>query len=138
MRDLDRQRCLQQFIRGERSLESLEDCLDGVAKLRFWDTDQRDVQLSSRLPEVLFRREDVDAQLQRFLAKGIDGRSLSDWAAAVRLLGCFDVGEEEPGSSEVWDILDELMTPDVWGPITVESILELRRRLNAAPSNPRD
>lgn len=124
-------KCLKEFADGVRALSSLEECLGQKARLRFWDTNERDVNLSTRLPPVLFSRAQVDAQLRRFLAGQISARDLSDWAAAIRLLGCFDVNEEDPGSSEVWDLLDELMSPDAWGPITVESVLELRRRLNS-------
>jgi hypothetical protein len=42
------------------------------------------------------------------------------------------VDEPDPGSSEVWDILDELVSPDAWGEITTDSVIDLRRRL-AAP-----
>lgn len=131
MKEQNLLRCLNEFVDGARSISSLEECLGSNARLRFWDTNQRDVHLAGRLPQVLFSREQVDAELRRFLAGELSARDLSDWAAAIRLLGCFDVNEEDPGSSEVWDFLDELMSPDAWGPITVESVLDLRRRLNA-------
>lgn len=138
MSDVDLRTCLSQFLHGKRSLTSLESCLGGAARLRFWDTDQRDVSLASKLPEVFFTREDVDAQLRRFLAQEVTARELSDWAAAIRLLGCYDVNEDDPGSSEVWDLVDELMTPDVWGPVTIESVLDLRKRLNGEASSAGD
>jgi hypothetical protein len=123
--------CLVEFARGTRSLSSLEECLHGKVRLSFWDTNERRAVLLSSLPTVQFTREDVDAQLRRFLAKEVSARELSDWAAGMRLLDCFEVDEDDPGSSEVWDLMDEIMTPDVWEPLTIESIIELRRRLNA-------
>jgi hypothetical protein len=100
--------------------------------MRFWDTDERSVEHTETLPIVRFGRDDVDVQLRRFLSNGISARDLSDWAATLRLLGCFEVDEPDPGSSEVWDILDELVSPDAWGEITTDSVIDLRRRL-AAP-----
>lgn len=122
---------LAAFVRGALAADQLEERLKGRVALRFWDTDQRDVALVGALPKVWFTRADIDAQLRRFLARSLTARELSDWSGAVRLLGCFKVNEEDPGSSEVWDLLDELMSPDVWGAITTESVLDLRRRLNA-------
>lgn len=123
--------CLVEFARGTRVLSSLEGCLHGKVRLKFWDTNQRSAELLSSLPTVRFTRGDVDAQLRKFLAKELSARELSDWAAGMRLLDCFEVDEDDPGSSEVWDLMDEIMTPEVWEPLTIESIIELRRRLNA-------
>lgn len=123
--------CLEEFAHGTRSRSALEDCLEGSARLKFWDTNERSTELLSRLPKVAFTRADVDLQLRRFLARQLDARELSDWAAGMRLLGCFILDEDDPGSSEVWDLMDEMMSPDVWGPLTTESAIELRRRLGA-------
>lgn len=71
-------------------------------------------------------------QLRRFLSHKISATDLSDWAATLPLLGCFEVDEPDPGSSHVWDMLDELVSPDAWGEITVDSIIDLRRRLSAS------
>jgi hypothetical protein len=125
--------CLEEFARGIRSRSSLEECLRGKVRMRFWDTNERSAELLSSLPTVQFTRGDVDAQLRRFLAKELGARELSDWAAGMRLLDCFDVNEDDPGSSEVWDLMDEIMTPDVWEALTIESVIDLRRRLNAGP-----
>jgi hypothetical protein len=100
--------------------------------MRFWDTNERSIEHAETLPVVRFGRADVDAQLHRFLSRGISARDLSDWAATLRLLGSFEVDEPDPGSSHVWDILDELMSPDAWGEITVDSIIDLRRRLSSS------
>ena len=124
-------RCLSEFAKGMRTLDALESCLGRRVQLRFWDTNERDTGLLTPLPSVLFNRADVDAQLRRYLEGGISGRELSDWAAAIRLLGCFDLEEDEAASSQIWDLLDELMSPDAWGPIDIDSILDLRRRLLA-------
>ena len=123
--------CLEEFARGIRSQSSLEDCLEGRARLRFWDTNERSSELLSELPKVTFSRADIDAQLMRFLASEISARELSDWASAIRLLACFVLDEDDPTSSQTWDLLDELMSPDAWGPITVDSVIALRRRLAA-------
>jgi hypothetical protein len=125
------ERCLSEFARGLRTLASLESCLDGKVHVRFWDTDQRSAELLHGLPKVNFTRADLDAQLRRFLARELSARDLSDWAGAMRLLGCFVVEDDEPMSSQVWDLMDEIMSPDVWGPISVDSVLDLRRRLDA-------
>jgi hypothetical protein len=124
--------CLEEFARGTRSLSSLEDCLQGKVRLKFWDTNERSVELPSSLPTVQFTRGDVDAQLRRFLAKELSARELSDWAAGMRLLDCFIVNEDDSGSAEVWDLMDEIMSPDVWEVLTIDSAIDLRRRLNAA------
>lgn len=121
--------CLEQFVRGARSQADLEECLRGRRHFRFWDTDQRSVDRYGDLPTVHFSREHVDAQLRRFLSRELSARDLSDWAAALRLTGCFKVNEDDPGSSDVWDLIDELVSPDAWGPITVDSVIDLRRRL---------
>jgi len=121
--------CLEQYAAGVLSLDELENCLGSRARFRFWDSNERSVELSMRLPKVVFSREDVDRQLQRFLNHQIDARELSDWAATLRLLDCFEVNEPDPGSSEIWDLIDELVSPDAWGPVTVDSVIDLRRRL---------
>lgn len=121
--------CLEQFVRGVRSHADLEECLKHRRRFRFWDTDQRSVDQGGDLPTVRFSRDDVDAQLRRFLSRELTERQLSDWAATLRLAGCFEVSEDEPESSEVWDLLDELVSPDAWGPITIDSVIDLRRRL---------
>lgn len=123
--------CLEEFARGLRSQSSLESCLNGKVRMHFWDTNERSTDLLTRLPRVTFTRRDIDAQLQRFLAKGITARELSDWAGAMRLLGCFILEEDDSRSSDVWDLIDEVMSPDVWGEITTESVIELRRRLDS-------
>lgn len=121
--------CLKEFARGSRSRSSLEDCLSGEVRLSFWDTNERSSEIRGRLPKVQFTRADIDSQLRCFLAQQITARELSDWAGAMRLLGCFVLNEDDPGSSHVWDLMDEIMSPDVWGPLTMESALELRSRL---------
>ena len=128
------ERWLSEFARGARSRESLETALSGIARLRFWDTNERGSELLRRLPKVTFTREDVDAQLRRYLAQEITARELSDWTAAMRLLGCFVLQEEDPASSQIWDLMDEVMSPDVWGPISTESVLALRGRLDGIGS----
>jgi RHS repeat-associated protein len=122
--------CLERFVSGGISRSELEDCIAPRARMRFWDTNERSIEHAETLPVVRFGRADVDAHLHRFLSHGISARDLSDWAATLRLLGCFEVDEPDPGSSHVWDILDELMSPDAWGEITVDSIIDLRRRLS--------
>lgn len=124
--------CLKEFARGTRSRTSLEECIAGQARLAFWDTDQRSSELIALLPKVFFTRVDIDAQLRRFLAGELSARDLSDWAAGMRLLGCFVLEEDDPGSSEAWDLMDEIMSPDAWGPLTVESAIDLRTRLNVS------
>lgn len=121
--------CLKEFARGGRSRSSLEDCLSSEVRLSFWDTSERSSEILGRLPKVRFTRADIDSQLQCFLAEQITARELSDWAGAMRLLGCFVLNEDDPGSSQVWDLMDEIVSPDVWGPLTIESVIELRRRL---------
>lgn len=127
--------CLTEFARGLRSRDALEECLKGKVRLRFWDTNERSADLLTNLPTVAFTREDVDAQLTRFLRGELTARELSDWAAGMRLLGCFRLQEEEPASSLVWDLMDEMMTPDLWEPLTVDSVMGLRRRLAAVGSH---
>ena len=122
--------CLEQFVRGMKSPSELEECLKGRRRFRFWDTNERSIDHHGHLPTVYFSRDDVDAQLRRFLSQKMSARDLSDWAATLRLMGCFSVNEPDPGSSDVWDLLDELVSPDAWGPLTVDSVIDLRRRLD--------
>lgn len=124
--------CLEQFLRGLLSPARLEECLGDRRRFKFWDTNERSVEYRGALPTVYFTRDDIDAQLRRFLGGELSARDLSDWAATLRLLGCFSVNESDPGSSEVWDLIDELVSPDAWGPLTVDSVIDLRRRLTAA------
>jgi hypothetical protein len=126
-------RCLEEFARGTRTRVELEECLSGTAELRFWDTNERSSVLGAPLPRVLFGRADIDRQLQRFLAGALNARDLSDWAAGMRLLGCFTLTEDDPISSSTWDLMDEIMSPDVWEPLTVDTVIELRRRLSQSP-----
>jgi hypothetical protein len=123
------QGCLERFAHGLMSSADLEECLKGRRRFRFWDTNERSIENHGELPTVMISREDVDVQLRRFLARDLSARDLSDWVAALRLTGCFEVNEDEPGSSEVWDLLDELISPDAWGPLTIDSVIDLRRRL---------
>lgn len=120
---------LLDFSRGLISRDALEDRLEGKVRFHFWDTNQRSSDLVTKLPKVEFTKEDVDAQLRRFLSGELTARDLSDWGATIRLLGCFQLNLEDPASSAVWDIIDELMSPDVWEPLTVEVVISLRRRL---------
>ena len=124
---------LTRFARGGCSVSALEEFLAGGARLRFWDTDERSADLLRALPPVSFGRADLDAQLRRYLDGGLSSRELSDWAGTMRLLGCYRLDECEPTSSQVWDLMDEIMSPDAWGPISTDSVLELRRRLLALP-----
>ena len=124
--------CLKQYVRGALSRDELEGCLESRARFRFWDTNERSLENSVRLPKIVFSREDVDRQLKRFLNHQMTADQLSDWAGILRLLDCFDVDEPDPSSSAVWDLIDELVSPDVWGAITVDSVIDLRRRLAVA------
>lgn len=122
--------CLGEFARGTRPLADLEQCLRGNVRLSFWDTNERRATPLTNLPRVEFTRRDVDAQLQRYLASDLSAQDLSDWAAAMRLLGCFVLDEDDQASSQIWDLIDEIMSPDAWGPITVDSVINLRSRLD--------
>lgn len=120
---------LKGYVRGDVTLEDLQVALGSRRRFRFWDTNERAVTFSGPLPRVPFDRTDIDRQLQRFLSRTISARELSDWAGGIRLSGCFFVDADDQESSDTWDLLDEIMSPDVWGDITVESVIDLRRRL---------
>jgi hypothetical protein len=121
---------LRRFLEGAITRCELENILGNKTRFHFWDTNQRSVDHLGLLPKVLFTREDVDRELKRFLAKQISALDLSDWAATLRLLNCFEFEERDPVSSEIWDLIDELISPDAWGLINVDSVIDLRRRLS--------
>lgn len=122
-------RCLERFVSGGISPDELKVCVEQRARFRFLDTSERSLQGIGALPRARFTRADVDRQLIRYLAERLSAEELSDWAATLRLSDCFEADESDPSSTEVGDFLDELVSPDAWGPITIDSVIDLRRRL---------
>jgi hypothetical protein len=123
---------LEGFVAGDISLARLEDALLGTATLRFSDTNEREVQFHRSLPNVRFGPEDIVRTLERYLAGTINGREASDWAAALRLLDCFDVRDDTADPDSIWDAVDQLMAPDVWGNLSTERAIELIHQLGRA------
>lgn len=121
---------LKRFIEGELGLSDLEDALGEVARFSFRDTNERYVEyLISDPSTVRFTRMDVERMLLRFLDGRLSARELSDWAAIIKMLDWYELDSTDPVPNEVWDVLDELMSPDAWGNVTTESALAMLRRL---------
>ncbi len=121
---------LADFVKGGATFEELQDALEDVVRFRYADTNERSVEiLTSKLPKTSFRQEDVEALLQRFLEGKITARESSDWAATVRLLDCFELEAPHTHIDVVWDVLDQLASPDAWDTLTTESAIALLHRL---------
>lgn len=120
---------LAAFCQGELDLEGLEEALAGMVRFRYADTNERSLDVVSPLPLVTFRKEDVAKVLRRYLSGELAHREVSDWAATLRLLDCFELNGPEVESDAVWDVLDQLSAPDVWGTLTTESAIQLLHQL---------
>lgn len=121
---------LRRFLQGTLDFDGLEEALTGVARFRYADTNERQIDFTgTALPEVEFSREDVIRVLQRYLRKELRPRELSDWAATVRLMDAYVLTDSDPDPDAVWDALDELTSPDAWELPSVESALTMIGRL---------
>lgn len=122
---------LKSFVEGRLSLSDLETALEGRVRFRYADRDERLVEGSiSSLPLTAFSAADVERALRRFLRDDLSRRDLSDWAATLRLLDIFEVTRSDAAIADtVWDVIDQLMSPDAWGELTTESAIELISRL---------
>ncbi len=120
---------LESFAHGDIDLDQLEGALTAVVHFRFADTNERSVEIVRPLPQVSFQTQDVRGVLERFSAGELTPREVSDWAATMRLLDCFHVAGDSDESDTTWEVIDELMSPDVWGDLTIEHAFELLQRL---------
>jgi hypothetical protein len=121
---------LARFSKGELDLEELERALAGIVRFRYADTDERSAELlSGPLPLVTFRKEDIERVLRRHLRGELTAREASDWAATLRLLDCFELDAPAAEADAVWDVLDQLSSPDAWGALTTESAIQLIHQL---------
>ncbi len=119
---------LSSFAKLDIGLEQLQRALEGVVRFRYADTNERDVEMLGDLPSVEFHSNDVEAALRGYLNGKLSSRDISDWAATIRLLDAYDVSARDDPDS-VWDVLDQLASPDAWGSLTTESAIELIRQL---------
>ena len=124
---------LTAFVQGSLRLEDLEAALKNRVDFRYFDRDERRVGIQGEpLPIVAVQPSDVERILKGYLAGKCTRRDVSDWAATIRLLDCFEVvAATERATDRIWGVLDELMSPDAWDELTVEAALELIRKLNA-------
>jgi hypothetical protein len=114
---------LTSFLEGECTLAELQSALHPGLTVNF------DLAPSSRqmAGEVLgmelqipVRERHLRQMLEQYLSEGISAADLSNWAAFVYGAGVFipegETEEErwEAGDGPVWDILQRLMTPDVF------------------------
>lgn len=127
---------LAEFAAGSLSLPALEEALDGWVVMRFWDTNERQLDFQRELPPVVFSATDVRRKIEEYVGGAITARELSDWAAAMRLLDCFDLDERTSHPDDTWDVIDELASPDAWGELTLERALFLMKELGRDASNP--
>lgn len=119
---------LSRFATLEISFEDLQQALEGVVRFRYADTNERDVEIFGPLPSVTFHKHNVEAVLQRYLKGEFTSRDVSDWAATIRLVDAYDVDSKDD-SDAVWDVLDQLASPDAWDSLTTDSAIELIRQL---------
>ena len=122
---------LRSFVEGRLSITDLETALDGLVRFRYADRDERLVDGSiSSLPITAFSAADVERTLRRFLQGDMSRRDVSDWAATLRLLDIFEVAPSDAAIADaVWDVIDQLMSPDAWEELTTEFAIELMSRL---------
>lgn len=122
---------LDKFVEGHLTVADLQTALDGLVRFRYADRDERLVEGSvSALPTTRFSSADVERVLHRFLKGELSRREVSDWAATLRLLDAFELALPSHVSAEaVWDVLDQLMSPDAWDELTTEATLNLLARL---------
>ena len=94
---------LEQFVRGQIDCDTFQDRLEGVVYFRYADTKERSVELSGVvLPTILFGRAELQAQLQRFLRGDLNRRQVSDWAATLRLMDCFELEASDKEPDVAW------------------------------------
>ena len=75
----------------------------------------------------------VAAQLRRFLEGAVSARDLQGWAALVLLSGSFDAPSARPVDEDwyddLWDVVNDLACPSVFGPITATAVADKVGRL---------
>lgn len=120
---------LSRFVRGGVTLSELETGLAGTAEFRYLDTNERSVDLLGPLPNVWFGAADVTRVLEQFVRGERTARDVSDWAATLRMLDCFDVSPTEEDADVVWDVVDQLTSPDASGALSLERGWGLIQRL---------
>lgn len=120
---------LSRFVRSGVTLSELETRLAGVADFRYLDTNERSVVLLAPLPNIWFGAGDVTRVLEQFARGERTAREVSDWAATLRLLDCFDVTPTEDDADVVWEVVDQLASPDAWDALSLERAWAFIRRL---------
>ena len=101
----------------------------------FDDRRSREVHFApgSPLPTVGFTRAEVQGALKRFLSFELEAEELSDWAAVIRMLDShFDLDPSDPDPDRVWDVIDQLMAPEVSGDLDRGRAAEVLRVLEGA------
>lgn len=128
---------LAQFVRGELSATELAQELSGIVSMDLSNSSRREIVLlaPSRLQTTSFSRRDVCRSVERYLSFKITAEELSSWAAVIRLLDShFLVDPPDAKPDQLWDTLDRLMAPEVWGEIDRDSAVELIAALQCEDS----
>ena len=83
--------------------------------------------------EVPISASDVRIALDRYLAGEWDVRRLKRWAALVSFFDQYEPtsppADDEDFNDDLWDVIHELGSPEVFGEISPETVQEKRQRL---------
>jgi hypothetical protein len=115
---------LHLFLEGKLTLDSLLNKLSKQIIVEFPSSEGARKILRNDLEGVIsleFKPHHLSNMLKKYLEGQISGKSLSDWSAFIFLSGIFvpegQTEEErwEAGEGPVWDILQQLVSPSVFG-----------------------
>jgi hypothetical protein len=128
----DRSSALARFVYGQIGLADLALELGQVIALDYEDSSHRAAKFNAEwtAPAVVFSRVDVCRTIDRFMGFQITEDELSDWAATIRLLDlCYVLDPQDHAPDVVWDVLERLMAPAVWGEIDRDGVKQLAASL---------
>jgi hypothetical protein len=137
---------MQAFVHGEATFEQLETVLRPFV---VFDLGGEFSTIHYRQPltaHVVLDPEQLLPMLRRYLAGHVAAPELSQWAAV--LVGMTEFGPDPTWSDEaadalepMWDVLEQLATPQIFQPITpalvsafVEQLQQLHRELELPPA----
>lgn len=118
---------LQDFLEGDCSLSALEAKLQGYLIVNFDAAPRQREIYDNRLAGTIgiqVKGEHVYHMLQKYLQGNISELELSNWAAFVFASGIYlpegetDDQRWDAGDKPLWDVLQQLMTPSLFGGLT--------------------
>lgn len=121
---------LEDFLEGRLSLSQIQEMLRGQIAINFdLSPAHREIyenKLDDKTIRISVKVEHVRRMLQRYILGELSESELSNWAALIFLLPVFvpdsDTENErwDAGEGPVWDVIQRLVTPDIFGGLDKE------------------